>query len=85
MRDSPHEKDRPDEFLWCGDVAEEKADSSGAVFIATGYPAPWSDLPALIVPHYATSGRRGRQPIELEVILRIHLVQLAYNYSLNRH
>lgn len=42
---------------------------------------PWSDLLALIVPHYATSGRRGRQPIGLEVMLRIHLVQLAYNYS----
>lgn len=42
---------------------------------------PWSDLLALIAPHYATSGRRGRQPIGLEVMLRIHLVQLAYNYS----
>lgn len=42
---------------------------------------PWSDLLALIAPHYATSGRSGRQPIGLEVMLRIHLVQLAYNYS----
>ena len=42
---------------------------------------PWSDLLVLIAPHYATSGRRGRQPIGLEVMLRIHLVQLAYNYS----
>ena len=42
---------------------------------------PWSDLLALIAPHYATSGRRGRQPIGSEVMLRIHMVQLAYNYS----
>lgn len=42
---------------------------------------PWTDLLAVIEPHYPRSGHRGRQPIGLEVMLRIHLVQLAYNYS----
>lgn len=42
---------------------------------------PWTDLLAVIAPHYPRSGSRGRQPIGLEVMLRIHLVQLAYNYS----
>lgn len=42
---------------------------------------PWADLLAVIEPHYPRSGSRGRQPIGLEVMLRIHLVQLAYNYS----
>jgi len=42
---------------------------------------PWTDLLAVLEPHYPRSGSRGRQPIGLEVMLRIHLVQLAYNYS----
>lgn len=42
---------------------------------------PWADLLAVIEPHYPRTGNRGRQPIGLEVMLRIHLVQLAYNYS----
>lgn len=38
---------------------------------------PWSDLLAVIEPHYPCSGNRGRPPIGLEVILRIHLMRLA--------
>lgn len=42
---------------------------------------PWSDLLALIQPFYYESGRRGRQPFPLELMLRIHLLQIAYNMS----
>ena len=42
---------------------------------------PWSDLLALIQPYYYESGRRGRQPFPLELMLRIHLLQIAYNMS----
>lgn len=42
---------------------------------------PWSDMLALIEPHYPKSGRRGQQPIGLAIMLRIHLAQIAYNYS----
>ena len=42
---------------------------------------PWTSLLDLIRPHYVTSGRRGRQPYPLEVMLRIHLLQIAYNLS----
>jgi hypothetical protein len=45
---------------------------------------PWTDLLAVIEPHYPRSGHRGRQPIGLEVMLRIHLVQLAYNSRIRR-
>ena len=42
---------------------------------------PGSDLLALIQPFYYESGRRGRQPFPLELMLRIHLLQIAYNMS----
>ena len=42
---------------------------------------PWSDLLALIQPFYYESGRRGRQPFPLELMLRIHRLQIAYNMS----
>ena len=42
---------------------------------------PWKDLLDLIRPHYFVSGRRGRQPYALELMLRIHLLQITYNLS----
>ena len=40
---------------------------------------PWDALLGLIRPHYCTSGRRGRQPFPQDQMLRIHLLQAAYN------
>jgi hypothetical protein len=34
---------------------------------------PWSDLLSVIEPHYPQAGRRGRQPMPLETMLRIYL------------
>ena len=42
---------------------------------------PWSTLIELIKPCYFVSGRRGRQPYDLELMLRIHLLQVVYNLS----
>lgn len=42
---------------------------------------PWKLLLDLIRPYYFVSGRRGRQPYDLELMLRIHLLQIAYNLS----
>lgn len=42
---------------------------------------PWSALIELIKPCYFVSGRRGRQPYDLELMLRIHLLQVVYNMS----
>ena len=42
---------------------------------------PWHTLIGLIEPHYPKSGRRGQQPLELTSMLRIHIAQIAYNYS----
>lgn len=42
---------------------------------------PWSALVALIEPHYPKAGRRGEQPLPLESMLRVHIAQIAYNYS----
>ena len=35
--------------------------------------APWEDLVALITP-YAPDGRKGRPPVPVEMLLRIHLL-----------
>jgi IS5 family transposase len=42
---------------------------------------PWSALEALIEPHYPTSGRRGRPPMALSKMLRIHFMQQWYALS----
>ena len=42
---------------------------------------PWPGMLALIEPHYPSSGRVGRQPLGLDVMLRVHIAQIAYNYS----
>ena len=41
---------------------------------------PWQDLKPLIGPYYS-EGRRGAQPYPLELMIRIHFLQLVYNLS----
>jgi len=41
---------------------------------------PWPELLALIAP-YAPSGKTGRPPFALEVMLRIHLLQQFFGHS----
>ena len=40
----------------------------------------WQDLKALIGPYYS-EGKRGAQPYPLELMIRIHFLQLVYNLS----
>ena len=42
---------------------------------------PWSALLAVIEPHYPKAGRRGRQPMPLETMLRIYFMQQWYALS----
>jgi IS5 family transposase len=42
---------------------------------------PWSELVGLIEPHYPTSGRRGRPPIGVERMLRMHLLRQVLGLS----
>jgi IS5 family transposase len=42
---------------------------------------PWAQLIALIEPVYPTSGRRGRQPMPLAGMLRIHCMQNWFSFS----
>ena len=42
---------------------------------------PWTALQDLIRPLYYPPGRRGRQQFPLDLMLRIHLLQVAYNLS----
>ena len=42
---------------------------------------PWKAILASIEPHYPTRGRRGRQPISMESMLRIYLMQQWYAMS----
>ena len=42
---------------------------------------PWSELLSVIEPHYPKSGRRGRQPMSLSSMLRIHCMQQWYALS----
>ena len=41
---------------------------------------PWQDLKSLIGPYYS-EGQRGAQPYPLELMIRIHFLQLVYNLS----
>ena len=41
---------------------------------------PWADLEALIEPYYPRRGK-GRPPYPLARMLRVHVLQLVYNYS----
>jgi IS5 family transposase len=41
---------------------------------------PWSELAALVVPHYAKAGG-GRRPVGLEIMLRVYFVQQWFNLS----
>ena len=42
---------------------------------------PWDALLALLEPAYPTSGRRGRPPMALSSMLRIHFMQQWYALS----
>lgn len=42
---------------------------------------PWSAMLARLEPHYPKSGRRGRQPMELESMLRIYCAQNWFSFS----
>ena len=42
---------------------------------------PWSMLEAIIEPHYPKAGRRGRPPMPLGTMLRIHFMQQWYALS----
>lgn len=42
---------------------------------------PWSKLIALIEPAYPSSGRRGRQPMPLASMLRIHCLENWFSFS----
>ncbi|RYU57414.1 IS5 family transposase [Methylolobus aquaticus] len=42
---------------------------------------PWSELLAVIEPHYPTAGRRGRQPFPLATMLRLYFLQQWYALS----
>ena len=41
---------------------------------------PWERLEERTRPHYPKAGR-GRQPYDLSVMLRVHIVQVCYNLS----
>lgn len=41
---------------------------------------PWQDLKSLIGAYYS-EGKRGAQPYSLELMIRIHFLQLVYNLS----
>ncbi len=41
---------------------------------------PWSELKALIEPHYPKAGK-GRQPVGLGIMLRIYFLQHWFNLS----
>ncbi len=42
---------------------------------------PWTKLIAVIVPHYPTTGRPGRQPMTLSSMFRIYCLQQWFNFS----
>lgn len=42
---------------------------------------PWAMLEAIIAPHYPKAGRRGRPPMPLGTMLRIHFMQQWYALS----
>lgn len=42
---------------------------------------PWSELVALIAPHYPKAGKQGRQPKGLESMFRIHCMQNWFSFS----
>jgi IS5 family transposase len=42
---------------------------------------PWQALIALIEPYYPASGRRGRQPIGIEAMLRMYFLQIWFNMA----
>ena len=43
---------------------------------------PWEEWVSLIVPHYP-SGKRGRPPVGMEIMLRMYLLQCWFHVSKN--
>ena len=42
---------------------------------------PWDEWTGLVVPFYPTTGRRGRQPVPVETMLRMYLLQVWFSLS----
>jgi IS5 family transposase len=42
---------------------------------------PWEALAQVIVPHYPSSGGRGRPPVGLERMLRMYVAQQCFGLS----
>jgi len=42
---------------------------------------PWKDLVDVVEPYYPKGGGRGRRPIGIERMLRIHFLQIWFNLS----
>lgn len=62
--------------------ASKKRQTRREVFLAEmERVVPWRELEALVEPHYPTTGRRGRQPIGISTMLRIHFMQQWYALS----
>ena len=64
------------------DCSHKKRQTRREIFLSEMEVAvPWSALLARIEPHYPRSGRRGRQPMVLESMLRIYCMQNWFNLS----
>ena len=62
--------------------ATKKKQTRREVFLAEmEQVVPWKELEALVEPHYPREGRRGRQPMGLSTMLRIHFMQQWYALS----
>jgi len=62
--------------------ASKKKQTRREVFLAEmERVVPWKQLEALIAPHYPTTARRGRPPMGLSTMLRIHFMQQWYALS----
>lgn len=42
---------------------------------------PWGVMKSVIEPHYSKGDGRGRKPFPLDLMLRLHVAQIVYNYS----
>jgi len=64
------------------DYDHKKRQTRRELFLAEMEKAvPWALLLEPLVPHYPTSGRRGRQPMPLLAMLRIHCMQQWFSFS----
>ena len=64
------------------EYARKKKQTRRDVFLAQMQQVvPWARLIAVIEPHYPKSGKRGRQPLGIERMLRMYLVQQWYGLA----